>query len=244
MKRSEIKPSKILAVLTTAAIVLFTAENPRFATAGDEAADIISTSGVKGGLVVHLGCGDGKFTARLRAGDGYLVHGLDTDAANVEKAREHIRSLGLYGRVSVANWSGGRLPYAENLVNLLEAPRHGAFFDPKWFNRSFFQNFPGLRPDESKWRVRVPLRPVAMVLAGERLLLAGPPDLQDPDEALWAIDGRKGSLLWVLSSESGRKQAEYRLESIPVLHGMAVAGGSLYVSCADGKVVCLASTDP
>ena len=64
---------------------------------------------------------------------------------------------------------------------------------------------------------------------------------EDPTEALWAVDGRKGSLLWVLSSQSGRKQAEYRLESLPVPHGMAVAGGSLYVSCADGKVLYLTS---
>jgi len=81
--------------------------------------EIIDTTGVKGGLVVHLGCGDGKLTAALLAGDSYLVHGLDENMANVQTAREHIRSLGLYGKVSVDQFDGKRLPYTDNLVNVI-----------------------------------------------------------------------------------------------------------------------------
>ncbi|MCX5683865.1 MAG: PQQ-binding-like beta-propeller repeat protein, partial [Planctomycetota bacterium] len=84
------------------------------------AQQILQAAGVKGGLIVHLGCGDGRLTAALHAGDSYLVHGLVADAANIEKARSHIRSLGLYGPVSVERWTDPtRLPYADNLVNLL-----------------------------------------------------------------------------------------------------------------------------
>ena len=36
-------------------------------------AGVVEDSGVKGGLVVHLGCGDGKLTAALRVNDSYLV---------------------------------------------------------------------------------------------------------------------------------------------------------------------------
>jgi len=79
----------------------------------------LENAGVRGGLVVHIGCGDGKLTATLRAGEAYLVHGLDADPANVEKARAHIRSLGLYGDVSVSHLEGGRLPYADDIVNLI-----------------------------------------------------------------------------------------------------------------------------
>ncbi len=90
----------------------------------DNARQILKTTGIKGGLIVHLGSGDGKLTAALHAGDSYLVHGLDADADNVETARKHIRASGLYGKVSVERLSGNRLPYAENLVNLIvsEAP--------------------------------------------------------------------------------------------------------------------------
>jgi outer membrane protein assembly factor BamB len=86
-----------------------------------QAREILDAAGIRGGLVVHLGCGDGRLTAGLRANESYLVHGLDTDAANVAAAREHIRSLGLYGPVSAERWDGRRLPYADNTVNLIVA---------------------------------------------------------------------------------------------------------------------------
>ncbi|MFP4056783.1 MAG: methyltransferase domain-containing protein, partial [Candidatus Brocadiia bacterium] len=86
-----------------------------------EAAAILAASGVRGGLVVHLGCGDGKLTAALRVNDSYIVHGLDADLGNVSKAREHIREAGLCGPVSVERFSGRVLPYTDNLVNLLVA---------------------------------------------------------------------------------------------------------------------------
>ncbi|MHC4685052.1 MAG: class I SAM-dependent methyltransferase [Planctomycetota bacterium] len=83
------------------------------------ASRIFAATGVKGGLIVHVDCGDGKLTAALRAGDSYLVHGLDTGARNIDKARAHIRSLGLYGKVSVEHFDGDRLPYIDNSVNLV-----------------------------------------------------------------------------------------------------------------------------
>ena len=84
-----------------------------------EVDQILQQSGVRGGLVVHLGCGDGRLTAALGARDGYLVHGLDADDGNVAAARRHVRSLGRYGKVSIDRLSGLRLPYADGLVNLL-----------------------------------------------------------------------------------------------------------------------------
>jgi outer membrane protein assembly factor BamB len=92
------------------------------ATAGAQSArDILETTGVKGGLVVHLGCKDGRLTAALHAGDAYLVHGLDRDPANVARARETVRAAGLYGKVSIDRLTGTRLPYIDNLVNLVVA---------------------------------------------------------------------------------------------------------------------------
>ena len=88
-----------------------------------KAKQILDTTGIKGGLIVHIGCGDGKLTAALRTNDSYMVHGLDTEAKNVAKAREHISSLDLYGPVSVEGFDGQRLPYIDNLVNLVVADR-------------------------------------------------------------------------------------------------------------------------
>jgi len=85
----------------------------------DDARAALAMSGVKGGLVVHLGCGNGELTVGLRAGEQYLVHGLDADAAAVAKAREQVRAAKLYGPVSIDGFDGVHLPYADNLVNLL-----------------------------------------------------------------------------------------------------------------------------
>ncbi len=95
-----------------------------------KAKQILDATDVKGGLIVHIGCGDGKLTAALRASDSYLVHGLDTEAKNVEKARENIRSLGIYGPVTIEHLNGKRLPYVDNLVNLVVAEDLG--YVPGW----------------------------------------------------------------------------------------------------------------
>ena len=80
---------------------------------------LFKATGVEGGLVVHVGCGDGKITAELRRNDRYLVHGLDCDGQRVDQAREHIRSLGIYGPVAVDRFDGVDLPYVNDSVNLL-----------------------------------------------------------------------------------------------------------------------------
>jgi outer membrane protein assembly factor BamB len=87
--------------------------------AAEQAQEILQASGVQGGVIVHVGCGDGSLTAALRADDGYLVQGLDTSQANVDQAREHIASQGLYGAVTADRFDGKTLPYIDNYVNLI-----------------------------------------------------------------------------------------------------------------------------
>ncbi len=114
-----------VALLASVASVLDAGTPARDADAA-LARQILAATGVKGGLIVHLGCGGGALTAALGTGDTYLVHGLDTDAKAVAKARAYIRSRGLYGRVSADTFDGKRLPYAENLANLVVADDLGA----------------------------------------------------------------------------------------------------------------------
>jgi outer membrane protein assembly factor BamB len=87
----------------------------------DKARNIISQSGVQGGFIVHLNCGDGVLTEALKAGDNYIVQGLDPGLENVQKAREYIASRQEYGPISVDRLRGNRLPYKDNLVNLVVA---------------------------------------------------------------------------------------------------------------------------
>jgi len=106
------------------------------------------------------------------------------------------------------------------------------------------------------WTQEAPLLGRALVLAGERLFVAGPPDLvntyQTPQQ--WgnpkaqaalaaqaaALKGEKGGLLWVVSAADGAKQAEYTLDSPPVFDGLIAAGRRLYLAALDGTVRCLA----
>jgi outer membrane protein assembly factor BamB len=101
------------------------------ARAEPSAEDILKASGIRGGLIVHLDCGDGKLTTALRADDALIVQGLDTDPANVQKARAHIQSLGLGGKVSADVLDGQQLPYVDNLVNLVVAEDLGKVAMPE-----------------------------------------------------------------------------------------------------------------
>ncbi len=109
---------------TVFAVCLIMALVPLRSRAGSEssvAQQILKATGVQGGVIVHVGCGDGKLTAALAANDRYRVHGLDDDEKNVAAARAHIQSLNQYGQVSVEKWSGSELPYIDNCVNLIVA---------------------------------------------------------------------------------------------------------------------------
>jgi outer membrane protein assembly factor BamB len=96
------------------------------AAAAQEAAAILKTAGVQGGIVVQIGVGDGALTAALQASDSFQVQGLDPDFQTVANARETIRAAGKYGPVAVSRLGGPLLPYIDNLVNLVVAEDLGA----------------------------------------------------------------------------------------------------------------------
>lgn len=73
----------------------------------------------KGGLSVHVGCGDGSLLPGLRSSGSSLVHGLSTDAAEIARARAMLRRKGINGPVSVALFDGKHLPYIDNSVNAI-----------------------------------------------------------------------------------------------------------------------------
>ncbi len=113
---------------------------------------VYEATGVRGGLVVHLGCGDGELTAALRLNDRYVVHGLDADPACVARTRRLLQAEGLYGPVSADRLEGARLPYVDEVVNLLVVT------DPGKISMDEVRRVlaPGgvayLGPDEEPWR--------------------------------------------------------------------------------------------
>jgi outer membrane protein assembly factor BamB len=89
------------------------------------------------------------------------------------------------------------------------------------------------------WYDWVPIRIRGMVLAGEHLFVAGPPDVVDPDDPMAAFEGRKGAVLRAYSAADGKTLAEQRIEAPPVFDGLIAAAGRLFLSTTDGRVVCL-----
>ncbi len=108
-----------------------------------------------------------------------------------------------------------------------------------------------------KWlKKHPPLIARAMVLSGDTLFVAGPPDLVDEkeawgrfldpnirrklDEQVAAMEGRRGSVLWAVGAADGSRLAEYNLTAPPVFDGMIAATGRLYLADQEGCVICLA----
>ncbi len=73
-----------------------------------------------GGLIVHLGCGDGRLTTKLATGNQCRVHGLDSGGQNVAAANDSVRGQKLSARVWIdrANISG-RLSFEGVLTHSL-----------------------------------------------------------------------------------------------------------------------------
>ena len=78
-------------------------------------------SGAKGGVCALLECGDGKLLTELTRDGKFLVHGITRDSTTATAIRKRLASGGLSGIGSVEVLPLDRLPYADNLVNLLVA---------------------------------------------------------------------------------------------------------------------------
>ena len=81
-----------------------------------------------------------------------------------------------------------------------------------------------------------------MVLAGDTLFMAGPPDIFATGAPASVFTDDKESVLYVASASDGKALARYELDSSPVFDGMAAAYGRLYMATEDSRVLCLTGT--
>ncbi len=94
----------------------------------------------------------------------------------------------------------------------------------------------------------------AMVLANDRLFIAGPRDVADEKE-LWGrsnekvyqekmaaqaewFEGKHGGVMQVFSKKDGTKLAEKELPYLPAFDGLVAASGKLYMATQCGSLVC------
>lgn len=111
------------------------------------------------------------------------------------------------------------------------------------------------RPFEFHWEERINVLARAMVLAGDKLIIAGPPDviadeslepakynleniLNKLEEQNVTFAGKRHGMLMVVSTKDGKVLSEQNLQSPPVFNGMIVAGGSVFIADTEGRVVC------
>ncbi len=77
--------------------------------------------------------------------------------------------------------------------------------------------------------ISLPIRPRGLVLAGDKVFLAGPED----------ADPAKRAMLVCHSAKDGKELSRIELKATPIFDGMAAAEEKLYLSTKDGKLLCL-----
>jgi outer membrane protein assembly factor BamB len=190
---------------------------------GQSARELVTGSGIQGGLVVHMGSSGGPLLADLLVNDSFVVHGLCADPDETAEARKFIRQKGLYGKVSVLQWDKSHLPYADNLLNLLIAEDLGKV------------------PMEEVMRVLAP-RGVACVKSGETWTRTTKPQpgeidewthyLHGPDNNAVAQDTKVGlpkHLQWIGYPKYARSH-----EQLASVSAMVSARGRLFCIIDEG----------
>jgi len=153
-----------------------------------------------------------------------------------------------YGRETIASAATGHRADAYHLFSKdrIATPTEPAAGDPKNQRRGNAKaKVPASAP---VWSDARSLIVRAMVLAGDRLVVAGPPDLtekdpallayQNEEEALAGFRGERGVSLRIVSATDGATLSEQKLQAMPIFDGMSAADGNLYISLRDGTVQC------
>jgi outer membrane protein assembly factor BamB len=176
------------------------------------------------------------FDAELKAtrGDADLrVPGGFLDGTYFKRVPWRLRADPAYGRLLVHD---DRFAYYVRMFDSLEGLNPSVFFTPA--SKGYLLLARDMEKRRDAWQRRVPVRVRAMVLADGRLIAAGPPDIVDPKDPLAAFEGRKGGVLYVLDTTTGKTLAEHELPSPPVFNGVAAARGKLYLADEAGAVTC------
>jgi outer membrane protein assembly factor BamB len=119
MKNRSISSKPLFILLFTLSVTLF--QGCSKMSPVDQAKSILEKSGIQGGLIIHVNCGDGTLTEALKVNDSFLVQGLDPNMDNIRRAREYISSKEKYGPISIDQLIGNYLPYKDNMVNMIVA---------------------------------------------------------------------------------------------------------------------------
>jgi outer membrane protein assembly factor BamB len=138
-----------------------------------------------------------------------------------------------YGRLLVHD---EQAVYCVRMFDSLRGLDPTVFFTPGTKGYLLFAKNLGQTRDN--WAERIPVRIRAMLLAADRLCVAGPPDVVDAQDPLGAFEGRQGGSLHIFDAASGTQTVQHTLASPPVFNGIAASRERLYVTHEDGSVSC------
>jgi hypothetical protein len=110
-------------------------------------------------------------------------------------------------------------------------------------------------PFDFHWEERTGVLARAMVLADDKLIIAGPPDviadesmepagynlesiLRKLEEQNDVFAGEHHGMLMVVSTKDGEILSEHNLQSPPAFNGMILAGGKLSIADNKGRIIC------
>ncbi|RMF93933.1 MAG: hypothetical protein D6741_13130, partial [Planctomycetota bacterium] len=79
----------------------------------------VAETGITGGLAVVVGTDDPSSIDPLLRCPSFVIQYVDTHQPRLDRIARFLREKHLYGRATVARFDGTRLPYVDNLVNLL-----------------------------------------------------------------------------------------------------------------------------
>ena len=86
----------------------------------EAAENILSKSGITAGICIDLGCGTGELALELVRQSQLYVIGIDSNPANVNRARRMLDNAGIYGsRVTIHVGDPRKTPYPRNFANLI-----------------------------------------------------------------------------------------------------------------------------
>ena len=105
----------MMATMLTASSVLGAAEDQVLATA----AGLVESTSSPGGVCVLVEPAEAELAVAISKQGSFTVQMLVRDDQHRDTAQRAIRAAGLYGQVSAGRFDGQRLPYTDNLVNLL-----------------------------------------------------------------------------------------------------------------------------
>lgn len=152
-------------------------------------------------------------------------------------------SVPAFGRLLVFD---GECVYGANLQTKNVRVRRG-FTPGKTLCRLFARELkpkkksPGRNAKKSKdkWSISIPVLVRAMVLADDKLLVAGPADVVPEEDPLASYEGRNGSVLWIVSASDGKVIHKEQCDFVPAFDGLIAADGRLFMSCTNGVLLCL-----